>query len=193
MTFASGRSWFPALLALFLLVGCGAATTPQGAGPVSGSGAQRQAGAGAVPDSAAIARAQQRMLGLINEDRRAGGVSSLAWDEVASAAARRHAQDMAGAGYFSHTDRRGTGPMERYRDAGGRSNGVGENIFSMSGNAISTDADLADAVRVGQESFMNSEGHRNNIMNGNYKTAGVGLYYDPVKRVLMIVQVFTWG
>lgn len=133
------------------------------------------------------------MLSLINENRRSESAGSLTSDDTASLAARRHAKDMADSGYFSHTDLRGTGPMERYRDVGGKSNGVGENIYTMNGNGILNDAQLADAIRAGQEAFMKSEGHRNNILNPNYKTAGVGVFYDPVKKVLMIVQVFTWG
>ena len=143
--------------------------------------------------AAQISQAEQLMLRLINENRRTANSGSLVWDDTASLAARRHAKDMADAGYFSHTDLRGTGPMERYRDVGGKSNGVGENIYTMPGNGILNDAQLADAIRAGQEAFMKSEGHRNNIMNSSYKTAGVGVFYDPVKKVLMIVQVFTWG
>ena len=70
---------------------------------------------------------------------------------------------MAANDYFDHTSQDGRGPTERAAEQG-YEGGVGENIA----------AGYPDAESV-MEGWMNSEGHRANILNCDYDVLGVGV------------------
>jgi uncharacterized protein YkwD len=67
-------------------------------------------------------------------------------------------------GYFDHTGLDGRDPFDRLRDGGVRFSSAGENIAWGQGSA----AEVHDA-------WMNSAGHRRNILAGDYARIGVGL------------------
>ncbi|WP_309235732.1 CAP domain-containing protein [Streptomyces sp. TRM64462] len=81
------------------------------------------------------------------------------------ALARAFSQDMAARDFFSHTDPDGDSPWDRAAQAGVEGLG-GENIARGQ----------ADAAAV-MESWMNSEGHRANILNCDFTTLGVGVHF----------------
>ena len=70
---------------------------------------------------------------------------------------------MAAQGYFSHTGLDGSSPGDRARAAGFSGGGIGENIAAGYGSP--------EAVMAG---WMNSSGHRANILNCGYRLLGVG-------------------
>ena len=114
-----------------------------------------------------------------NDARAAAGLPPLARDARLDGIARGHAADMAGRGYFSHDTPGGLGPTDRAAAAGyvcekwdGAAvwTGVGENIY-MSGHAAYTGPVAAGAV----DSWMDSPGHRQNILDGRYDRLGVGV------------------
>lgn len=72
---------------------------------------------------------------------------------------------MADRGYFDHTDPDGDTPWDRADQAGVKNLG-GENIARGQ----------ADAQAV-MASWMASEGHRENILNCDYKTIGIGAHF----------------
>ena len=78
-------------------------------------------------------------------------------------AASRHSADMAARDYFSHTSPEGTDPGTRITAAGYRWSTYGENIAK----GQSTAAAVTD-------SWMNSAGHRANILNCAFKEIGIG-------------------
>jgi len=83
------------------------------------------------------------------------------------AAGRAHSADMAKNNYFRHTGLDGSTFVDRLERAGyPRSGAAGENIAY--GYAT------AQAVVTG---WMNSDGHRSNILNCSAKATGVGLAY----------------
>ncbi|MES2465051.1 MAG: CAP domain-containing protein, partial [Armatimonadota bacterium] len=138
---------------------------------ITGSATEPVAGrSGNTPVSPSlISLRTEKVTSLTNTERIRDGVTPLVADPALTAAAQQHAEDMAAQGYFSHTDRQGEGPAERAAANGyPRNVGTGENIAS--GQAT------PEAVVQG---WMNSPGHRRNILNGDYRTIGVGSATGP--------------
>jgi uncharacterized protein YkwD len=88
-------------------------------------------------------------------------------DDRLTVAARGHSTDMANRGYFSHTTPEGVTFDQRITNAGYHWSGAAENI-----------AKGQDTPAAVMDSWMNSAGHRANILNCGYKHIGVGLARD---------------
>ena len=103
------------------------------------------------------------MVDLTNEQRRKNGLAALQMDTQLSQVAQTKSQDMQKNGYFSHTSPTYGSPFDMMRDFGVSYRTAGENI--------------AQGQRTPQEvvnAWMNSAGHRQNILNGNFTHIGVG-------------------
>lgn len=100
---------------------------------------------------------------LANAARAAAGVAPLICDAELAAVARAHSEDMCARDYFSHTSPDGSSPGDRVSAAGLSHSGIGENIAAGNGTADAT-----------HEQWMNSSGHRRNILNPDYTRLGVG-------------------
>lgn len=109
--------------------------------------------------------AQSAVVAATNAEREAAGCDALRVDPRLTEAAQGHAEDMAGNDYFSHTSRDGRAFDDRIRDAGHPSPG-GENIA----------AGQESAEEVVQ-AWMDSPGHRRNILDCDFAAIGVG--HDP--------------
>ncbi len=107
------------------------------------------------------------MLTLVNQQRAKAGCPALTRDSRLATAARAHSADMAAHGYFDHTTPSGVSAAQRITNAGYRWSSMGENIAE----GQRTPADVMAA-------WMNSAGHRANILNCGYRNIGVGLAYD---------------
>jgi len=101
---------------------------------------------------------EQEVLALANGARTSMGLSQLTCDPLMTTVARAHSQDMCDQGYFDHTARDGRSPFDRMRDAGVRFGTAGENIAQGQRSP--------DEVHT---SWMNSSGHRMNILGGGYR------------------------
>lgn len=99
----------------------------------------------------------------VNEARAAEALPPLAWDGSLALAAQRHAEDMVIHGYFSHTSRDGRSFVDRVRETAYAGNPSGENIAAGYPSP--------EAVVGG---WMNSPGHRANILSGRSTDLGVG-------------------
>lgn len=110
--------------------------------------------------------AQDKVVNLTNAERQQAGCGPLAFDASIAAAAQGHATDMANRDYFEHTTPEGVTFDQRIRNAGYSKPGA-ENI--------ARGADTAEQV---VELWMNSPGHRANILNCDLNTIGVGLDTD---------------
>lgn len=128
------------------------------------SAPQQSPGAPA-PLSGDEAAAAAAVLSLVNQERASAGCSPVRADAGLASLAGSFSQDMAARGFFDHTDPDGDSPWDR-ADQAGVSNLGGENIARGQ----------ADAAAV-MESWMNSPGHRANILNCDYKTLGVGVHF----------------
>ncbi|URM89473.1 CAP domain-containing protein [Streptomyces sp. MRC013] len=119
------------------------------------------------PSRTATSRAvamEAAVLDLVNRERAAVGCSPVRASTELGDLARAFSQDMAERDFFSHTDPDGDGPWERAAQAGVEGLG-GENIARGQ----------ADAQAV-MDSWMNSDGHRANILNCDFKRLGVGVH-----------------
>ncbi len=143
-----------------------------------------------LPDITAL---QEFMRQLVNHDRANAGLSALAWDSTAAAAALDHAQDMAENGYMSHWNLAGHGPDYRYSQAGGPHT-VQENVYKYwYGYDDGRPAPILDweqVVREAEAALMDSPGHRSNILNPDHTHVGIGMTYNPTTGSVCIAQEF---
>lgn len=102
---------------------------------------------------------------LVNEQRAKNGLSALTLNWELSRVARYKSEDMARNRYFSHTSPTYGSPFEMIRSFGLSYRSAGENIAY----GQRTPAAVMDA-------WMNSSGHRANILNSSYTQIGVGYY-----------------
>jgi uncharacterized protein YkwD len=117
------------------------------------------------------ARAEASVVCIINKVRRRRGRRALKKNSQLYDAAMKHASDMVKGGYFSHVSKSGRNATARIRSAGYGSGDtawqVGENIAWGSG-AFSTPTAIV-------QSWMNSPGHRANILRRAYREAGLAI------------------
>ncbi|WP_369376041.1 CAP domain-containing protein [Streptomyces sp. cg36] len=113
----------------------------------------------------AEAAAAATVVSLVNQQRAQAGCSPLKADASLAALATAFSDDMAARGFFDHTDPDGKSPWDRAAKAG---------IGNLGGENIARGQADAKAV---MEAWMNSPGHRANILNCDYKTLGVGVHF----------------
>lgn len=120
---------------------------------------------------------EKRAFDLLNADRAANGLKALKFNSQLTALGERYAQDMINRNYFSHNSPEGQSPFDRMKAAGISYRYAGENL------AINSN------VAAAEQAFMNSPGHRANILNTNYTEVGIGVRYDA-KGSAHVVQEF---
>ncbi|UFR06310.1 sigma-70 family RNA polymerase sigma factor [Streptomyces sp. Go40/10] len=106
-----------------------------------------------------------QVVALVNKERAAAGCGPVTEDAQLDRAAQGHSDDMAARGFFDHTNPDGDGPGERITAAGYRWSTYGENI-----------AKGQQTPQAVMDSWMNSPGHRANILNCSFKNIGVGVH-----------------
>lgn len=116
-----------------------------------------------ISDSPA-ARVQLQVLALVNRNRREAGCDTVTPDRRLIEAANRHAADMARRGYFDHENPRG-------QRAGDRVSGVGYAWRRYGENIARGQRSPFEVV----EDWMDSPGHRENIVDCRLEEMGVGL------------------
>lgn len=105
---------------------------------------------------------------LLNEERREKGLEPLKWNDSVAKVARMHSQNMAEQGFFRHSGTDGLMVDGRADEVGlGDWRAIGENIAFLRGY----DDPAVFAVR----QWMNSSGHKRNILNGQWTESGIGL------------------
>ena len=105
---------------------------------------------------------------LTNGARAEEGRAALICDADLAAVARAHSADMCARDYFDHTNLDGESPGDRVSNAGFSHRGIGENIAAGNDTAAAT-----------HTQWMNSSGHRRNILDANYTRIGVGYANCP--------------
>ncbi|MGW0315019.1 CAP domain-containing protein [Streptomyces flavidovirens] len=124
-------------------------------------------GNGSTVGSGAESAAEAAVLTLVNQERAAAGCSPVRADGPLAGLAQDFSEDMAARDFFDHTDPDGATPWDRAEKAG---------IDGLGGENIARGQ--ADAQSV-MDAWMNSEGHRANILNCDFKTLGVGVHMAP--------------
>ncbi|GAB1514674.1 CAP domain-containing protein [Actinophytocola sp. KF-1] len=112
---------------------------------------------------AATGTAEDQVVSLVNAFRADEGCGPVKVDDRLTAAAQDHAEDMSKNDYFSHDSQDGRTFDQRIRNAGYPSPGA-ENI--------ARGAQTAEQV---MQMWMDSDGHRRNILNCDLNAIGVGL------------------
>ncbi|MFI9291606.1 CAP domain-containing protein [Streptomyces gardneri] len=123
-------------------------------------------GGGTQQDTGQSSAAEQ-VIALVNAERAKAGCGALSANATLTKAAQGHSDDMAARDYFDHTNPDGDGPGERVTAAGYPWSTYGENIAM----GQSTPEQV-------MEGWMNSPGHRANILNCDFKEIGIGIHTD---------------
>lgn len=111
----------------------------------------------------------QQVVYLTNQERAKAGLPPLKENALLAQAALTHAHAMAAGDFFAHDNLlTGTGPAERVRATGYQWMVVAENIFAG-----------AEVPIVAVQSWMDSPGHRANILHPQVREIGVGYAFDP--------------
>jgi uncharacterized protein YkwD len=103
------------------------------------------------------------VLALVNAERATAGCAPLTADDRLAAVARAHSADMRDRHFFSHTNPDGLDPFARARAAG--------IDYARAENIAYGQPDAAAVMAA----WMNSAGHRQNILNCQLHTLGVGV------------------
>ena len=139
-----------------------------GAGTSSGSG---------TTTSASMTADEKEVFNLINAQRQNNGLTALKMDAEVQKVARIKAGDMVNNNYFAHESPTYGTPFNMLKNFGISYKSAGENIAGNSSNSAAVNA------------WMNSSGHRANILNSSYNYTGIGVVSSP-KYGKMYVQMF---
>lgn len=152
---------------------------------------------------------EQQVHQLTNEQRIAYNLRPLATDDVLVDIARAHSQDMADREYFEHVTPDGVTPADRgfaqnyhcRKDYPGYyTEGIAENLYMTDRfhsvttyNGVPTayqwmtELDIAEATVQG---WMDSPGHRKNILTETYDREGIGVVLDSETLKIYVTQNF---
>ena len=113
---------------------------------------------------------EQRLLELINEYRQANGAGPFVQSDTLSTTARRHSEDMAAYGFFSHVTE-----ASSYYPVGS------SYVERLAQEGYPTNVYLAENIAWGQttaeevfEFWRNSPDHNTNMLSGSYTAVGIG-------------------
>lgn len=155
---------------LTALVACGAVALAAAPAAMAATACLSAGASPAQTGERAIVRAT---LCTINAERARRGLGALKLNTRLSAAATTHAADMDARNYFAHDSRGGGSFVDRIRRAGylagARSWSVGENLAWGSGGR--------SAPATITQMWMNSPGHRANILSSSFREIGIGVAY----------------
>jgi len=147
-----------------------------------------------------IAELEKRIHTLINRERSKHGLSQLALDSALSRIARGHSRDMAKRNYFDHNSPEGHDFSYRYKQEGyscairadgaihlGAENILQNNLYdrvtTVNGVAYydwNSEENIAETTVQG---WMNSPGHRKNILTPHWRNEGLGVVIAPDDKV----------
>ena len=118
-----------------------------------------------IPNIDNVKNVENQVIALVNKERASRGLNGLEIDWELSRVARTKSQDMATHHYFSHQSPTYGSPFDMMKHFGIDFRGAGENIASGQTSPESV-----------MNSWMNSQGHRENILKPEFTHIGVGFY-----------------
>jgi uncharacterized protein YkwD len=145
------------------------------------------------PPAVDIPTLEKKIHELINQQRRSNGLSALSYDSSLGSIARKHSADMAQNNFFAHVNPQGLDPTDRgtrdgyscYKNYGSfYTTGIAENIMqnNLYGSvtyyngipryAWNSQEEIAQSTVSG---WMDSPGHRQNILTSTYDREGIGI------------------
>ena len=141
----------------------------------AGSGTSGSTSSGSTTSS--LTADEKEVFNLINQQRAANGLSALKIDEEVQRVARIKAQDMVNNNYFAHNSPTYGTPFQMLNSFKISYRSAGENIAGNSSNSAAVNA------------WMNSPGHKANILNSSYNYTGIGVV-NGSKYGKIYVQMF---
>ena len=128
---------------------------------------------------------EYQFLAMVNADRAANGLATLAADTTLSGLAHQRSQGMVASGAFSHYDASGKLIFAGMLNSAGFSYALaGENI------AENNYPSLGQSLSVANTEFMNSPTHRANILNSNFNEVGIGIAGPDGSGRFYITELF---
>ncbi len=148
---------------------------------------------------------------LINQERQRENLNDLEWNGSLASVARDHSQYLANLEenhgyqqdqeiYISHTGEQGGKHNDRMERAGITHIGISaENVAGIS-SVKEIDSETREPVSYlnktqiaerSVEGWMDSPGHRENIMNPEFEQTGIGIATDPENTNYILTQIFT--
>jgi uncharacterized protein YkwD len=112
-----------------------------------------------------------QLFDLTNATRVEHGLHPLSWDDHVKLTARDHSADMAINQYFDHTNLKGESPFDRMEEDQISFRTAGENLAAGQISSI-----------FAHEGLMNSIGHRENILQKDFESLGVGVAFDSNEK-----------
>lgn len=110
-----------------------------------------------------LERVRTAMLDQVNRERAAAGAPPLVLSPELNEAAQKHAEDMLARSYYNHDSPEGLQPRDRVRQTGYTARTVAENI-----------ARGATTVEEAMQGWLQSRGHRANLLHAGFSEMGVG-------------------
>jgi len=111
---------------------------------------------------------EHNVLDLINKQRVENNLPPLAWNHQVAEIARLHSRDMGWNNYFNHRGLDGKMVSDRAETSGIEWHMIGENIAMLGG--------FSDPIDHVVEGWMQSPGHRKNILDPRWKETGIGIF-----------------
>ncbi|TDF93743.1 CAP-associated domain-containing protein [Paenibacillus piri] len=122
---------------------------------------------------------ERQIFDLANAVRVKLGKPAFVWDDKVASTARKHSRDMADHSFFNHTNLSGASPFDRMKQDGLTLQAAAENIAAGQTSAI-----------FAHESWMNSEGHRINVLS-DIERLGVGVAFGGKMSIYYTQNFYT--
>ena len=142
-----------------------------------GSGSSSGSSSSESSQTATLSADEQEVFNLVNQQRTSNGLAALKIDSEVQNVARIKAKDMVQNNYFSHNSPTYGTPFNMLNSFKVSYKSAGENIAGNSSNQAAVTA------------WMNSSGHRANILNSSYNYTGIGVVTGS-KYGKIYVQMF---
>ena len=126
--------------------------------------------------SSTLPNTAETVLSLINEERKAQGITPLQIDDLLNSTAQAKATDMVKNNYFSHESPTYGSPFEMMQNAGITYRTAGENI---AGNPS-----VENAIK----SWLASESHKQNLLSNAYNYIGIGIEESPAYGYVIVAM-----
>jgi uncharacterized protein YkwD len=131
-------------------------------------------GSGALPSAREIDANRQAIVCLLNAERAKHGLVALRHHPLLELASQRHSDDMVRRKYYEHETPDGVDPQMRMSAVGYSPRWTGENLYTGTGSE-------ATPVRA-LKGWMESPGHRANILRPEFTEVGVGIAFESPKQ-----------
>ena len=159
-------------LAIVAIAAAAAAVLPRGEA-TSVADAAGCPGSGAFPKPSEVETGRQAIICLLNAERAKHGLVPLRPHPLLELASQRHSDDMVRREYYAHETPDGVDPQMRMSAVGYSPPWTGENLYTGTG----VEATPVRAVK----GWMESPGHRANILRPEFTEIGVGIAYESPK------------